>query len=323
MVIRKYQNIVLFVKQRLHLCVHHVVLPLLNIKTDNKYLDKGKDKNSDDLYNPLIQSTGSKNEVDINTTNSSGMNNKKKGKSKKTKKSRRKSVSAFITKASEDEELIEDLKFYIQQIFLIIKPVLLCILLTILWVKLTDPNYTKTSYKKYIKNRSISSVGNFKSEDSTMDEVKNAFVLLLKIIVTTVIIVVLFIFSCMKTLTSIFIIMVTLLLSAVSYFLVYKISEVHDIPIDNISISILTWNVAVVGVIVIFWKGPLSVQQYYLVYISSVMAFSLSQIMKSIVTWIFLVVLAIWDLIAVLTPFGPLRLLLKYSEENNQEIPAL
>jgi len=40
-------------------------------------------------------------------------------------------------------------------------------------------------------------------------------------------------------------------------------------------------------------------------------------------TWVLLILLAVWDLIAVLCPFGPLRLLLKHSEENQQEIPAL
>ncbi|CAG8685506.1 877_t:CDS:2, partial [Scutellospora calospora] len=40
-------------------------------------------------------------------------------------------------------------------------------------------------------------------------------------------------------------------------------------------------------------------------------------------TWILLALLAIWDLIAVLCPFGPLRILVESSKENQHEIPAL
>jgi hypothetical protein len=310
---------------------------LIDIKTDNKYLDnKGKGKNNDNEDNDNIVNSFStsnnfiqtKNEENFSETkNSSSLHHKNKNKNKnggtkKTKRSRRKSVTAFINKATEDEEFIEDLKFYIQQIFLIIKPVLLCIILTILWVKLTDSNNAKVSVKQYIINRK-SMGANENSDDTSQSTLGEVLMLLLKIILTTIIIVILFIFSCMKTLTGIFVAMVSLLLSFISLYLFYNIIRIYDIPIDTITIGIITWNIAVVGVVVIFWKGPLSVQQYYLVYISSIMAYSLTNIMTSYVTWLFLAALSIWDLIAVLTPFGPLRLLLKYSEENNQEIPAL
>ncbi|KAG4102717.1 hypothetical protein H8356DRAFT_1032166 [Neocallimastix lanati (nom. inval.)] len=166
--------------------------------------------------------------------------------------------------------------------------VLLCIILTILWVKLTDSNNAKVSVKQYIINRK-SMGANENSDDTSQSTLGEVLMLLL----------------CMKTLTGIFVAMVSLLLSFISLYLFYNIIRIYDIPIDTITIGIITWNIAVV------------------VYISSIMAYSLTNIMTSYVTWLFLAALSIWDLIAVLTPFGPLRLLLKYSEENNQEIPAL
>ncbi|KAI8377256.1 Presenilin-domain-containing protein [Blakeslea trispora] len=52
------------------------------------------------------------------------------------------------------------------------------------------------------------------------------------------------------------------------------------------------------------------------------MAFSLTGL-EQWTTWILLGLLAIWDLIAVLCPFGPLRLLLESSKKQQKEVPAL
>lgn len=52
------------------------------------------------------------------------------------------------------------------------------------------------------------------------------------------------------------------------------------------------------------------------------MAFVLTGIQEW-TTWILLGLLAIWDLFAVLTPCGPLRILVESSRQQDQEIPAL
>ncbi|KAI9486733.1 MAG: Presenilin-domain-containing protein [Benjaminiella poitrasii] len=55
---------------------------------------------------------------------------------------------------------------------------------------------------------------------------------------------------------------------------------------------------------------------------SSLMAFSLTGL-EQWTTWILLGLLAIWDLVAVLCPFGPLRLLIESSKKQQREVPAL
>ncbi|KAF1803915.1 Presenilin-domain-containing protein [Mucor lusitanicus] len=52
------------------------------------------------------------------------------------------------------------------------------------------------------------------------------------------------------------------------------------------------------------------------------MAFSLTGL-EQWTTWILLGLLAVWDLIAVLCPFGPLRLLIESSRNQQREVPAL
>lgn len=44
--------------------------------------------------------------------------------------------------------------------------------------------------------------------------------------------------------------------------------------------------------------------------------------LPSLVTWILLAFLAIWDLVAVLCPFGPLRIMLESARDQGQEIPS-
>ncbi|ORX56650.1 Presenilin-domain-containing protein [Piromyces finnis] len=308
---------------------------LTGIKTENDFINKNKLKNSDEnivnsfsiptspISSDIVENNNIvENPVKQDVSNNSKKNNKKRG-------SYRKRTSMIISKAQEDEELIEDLKFYIKQIFLIIKPVLLCILLTIIWVKLSNTKNMRVEIKPgyvavrgdYFKDDSVAVDGN-SFVTTIFLNFKDAISFIFQMIAVTVVVAILFIFSCVKTLTSLYIVLMLGLLSIFSYITLQRIVMIYNIPIDIFSTALIIWNVVVVGLVVIFWKGPLSIQQYYLVFVSSLMALSLSQFSEW-TTWIILTLLAVWDLIAVLCPFGPLRLLLKHSEENQQEIPAL
>lgn len=71
-----------------------------------------------------------------------------------------------------------------------------------------------------------------------------------------------------------------------------------------------------------FWKVPPQFGQFYLVFISSMMAWILAW-MPEWTGWAILIALAFYDLAAVLCPGGPLRLLVEESQERNERIPAL
>ncbi|KAI8827254.1 Presenilin-domain-containing protein, partial [Fimicolochytrium jonesii] len=101
-----------------------------------------------------------------------------------------------------------------------------------------------------------------------------------------------------------------------------ELLSVHNLPLDQITFWFFIWNLTIVGVLMIFGRGPLRVQQGYLVGISSMMAYTLTKI-PALTTWILLGLLAIWDLIAVLCPFGPLRILVETAQTQDREIPAL
>ncbi|KAI9488093.1 Presenilin-domain-containing protein [Zychaea mexicana] len=232
----------------------------------------------------------------------------------------------------DDEEFADELKFYMQQIYFIIKPVVACIILSIFWVKVaysggSDYSPTRSSYVILPSDDSTSTSN---GDDSSGDgggsgitqSLTNAFIIIGQIIVVTVVIVFLFRKGWIKVLVGFFMIVVLMLLGFMTYLLLLNLIQVFSIPMDYITMVFALWNFAVVGLVSIFWKGPLWLQQGYLTVMSSLMAFSLTGL-EEWTTWILLGLLAVWDLIAVLCPFGPLRLLIESSRKQQREVPAL
>ncbi|KAJ3217997.1 Presenilin-1 [Dinochytrium kinnereticum] len=226
-----------------------------------------------------------------------------------------------------EEEQIEELKFYMNNIYLIIKPVICCILLSVLWIKLTrlqEPFFGTgiDSFNDIFGGGIGSAVGGGSPPGDTQASVFNALMILGMIIVVTIIILVLFKYNQMKILYGIFGVIVLSLLGLFGFTLGLELLSVYNGALDYVTFFFFLWNLCAVGLVVIFWKGPLVLQQIYLVIMSSKMAFALSAL-PAVTTWVLLALLAIWDLIAVLCPFGPLRLLIESSKENQREIPAL
>jgi hypothetical protein len=78
----------------------------------------------------------------------------------------------------------------------------------------------------------------------------------------------------------------------------------------------------IVGDLAIFWRAPPIFTQFFLIFMSVMIAMVLLGIPDWTI-WILLILLVFYDAIVVLCPHGLLNILVKKSEERGDEIPAL
>ncbi|KAL4203131.1 hypothetical protein AMTRI_Chr01g102450 [Amborella trichopoda] len=102
-----------------------------------------------------------------------------------------------------------------------------------------------------------------------------------------------------------------------------SIIEQFSIPIDSITCFILLFNFCVIGVLSVFSGGvPIIVRQVYMVLLGIIVAVWFTKLPEW-TTWVILVALALYDLVAVLAPGGPLKMLVDLASSREEELPAL
>lgn len=105
----------------------------------------------------------------------------------------------------------------------------------------------------------------------------------------------------------------------------YTAIQIYNLPVDKFTFVMALWNFAAVGVLAVFYgKGvPKFLTQTYLIFTSVILAWHLS-FFDDVMAWSLLFMLALYDLCAVLTPWGPLKALVNLmSEEDAPEMPGL
>ena len=159
----------------------------------------------------------------------------------------------------------------------------------------------------------------------------NALVIVSVICGLTFVIVLLYKYNCIKCLTGYMIVSMGLLLGYLAAVMFQVFLERYTIYLDKISFGLIMYNFAIVGVISIFLGGPGSkiqivpvyMNQVYLVLTSVIVAWQLSHF-DPWTAWVLLVLLAFYDLFAVLTPCGPLKALVNLMQrENAPNMPGL
>ncbi|CAN0830166.1 Presenilin-like protein At1g08700 [Linum grandiflorum] len=102
-----------------------------------------------------------------------------------------------------------------------------------------------------------------------------------------------------------------------------SIIQHFSIPVDSITCFLLLFNFTVVGTMSVFTAGiPIFLRQVYMVSLGIFVAAWFTKLPEW-TTWTLLVALALYDVIAVLAPGGPLKLLVELSQSRDEELPAL
>jgi len=150
--------------------------------------------------------------------------------------------------------------------------------------------------------------------------IANAMILTCVIILATVLLVLLYKYRC-RVCVQLYMILITIILTSfVGLLFAQKYVSIYNLIVDWISICLIFFNIAIVSVVLVHFKGPLLGQQLILIIMSALIALEFEKRLPNWTAWLILAVVSIYDLVAVLAPFGPLRILLNMASERNEEL---
>eukprot|EP01025_Chloroclados_australasicus_P038691 TRINITY_DN39938_c0_g1_i2.p1 TRINITY_DN39938_c0_g1~~TRINITY_DN39938_c0_g1_i2.p1 ORF type:complete len:524 (+),score=93.78 TRINITY_DN39938_c0_g1_i2:873-2444(+) len=205
----------------------------------------------------------------------------------------------------------------------IVTPVTICMVLTVILVRLLNPKGESGSSAVLIATTVYKEQASDTDANKLFGSVLNALVFVGVICAMTFVLFILFKYGCVKV---IYVYMGFAIFSIFFFFLgaiTVEVLQVIGWHIDAVSLVFILYNTAVVGMLgLFFWPAPLFVRQCYLVMVGVLVAYVFTWIPEW-TTWVLLVAMALYDLCAVLCPHGPLRAIVELAQEREQDIPAL
>jgi len=157
----------------------------------------------------------------------------------------------------------------------------------------------------------------------------NALAMVALLFVVTTLMLLLYKYRCYKVMYGWLLFSVASLLFSFGGFVAQSLLVLYEVACDQVTLTLLLYNFSALGTVLVFWTGlglgpspPRTLQQAYLVVVSSLIAWSATRLPEW-TTWGVLAAVSGWDLIAVLTPRGPLKMLVEEAERRGDPIPGL
>lgn len=95
-----------------------------------------------------------------------------------------------------------------------------------------------------------------------------------------------------------------------------------NVAIDWFTIIFYVYNILTIAIISMFWLSPNIIKQMITIYQCIIMILYVLKIAPEWIAWALLPLLSIWDMIAVLLPFGPLYLLINLFQKRKLNVPS-
>ncbi|CAL1356716.1 unnamed protein product [Linum trigynum] len=205
----------------------------------------------------------------------------------------------------------------------VMSPVSICMLLVVLIVYSLSPAADLAPPIRSAANLVYLEVPTDSTTQKLEGALLNALVFVIIIAVVTFLLLLLYYYNCTGFLKNYMRFSTFFVLGSMGGSIFLSIIQHFSIPVDSITCFVLLFNFTIVGVLSVFSSGiPIFLRQAYMVALGIFVAAWFTKLPEW-TTWALLVALAVYDLVAVLAPGGPLKLLVELSQSRDEELPAL